>query len=309
MTNAPTSSRSSKDNISACLSITLLVLSIDVVQAYAQWPWPWPDSSHLPAGATQYGNAFPDGNLWAAGTLYTPVHPPQRYLSWTFEYAHGGLPDIYGALDPAMATYHDKNNTLVVGCDMYNLDGLPIAQTNSLPINASDPRWNPFRNGYAGGLETLAADLPGADTAYSILRDTMILFHIANTGSDDPNGVTHAWLSFNFLGNYFDSDYMDDSVPPATVSFGPNCVIDGTYYAPAETPIGRWGYYGFAVTLTNNVESETFAIANTSIGDIWLDTLQIATDTVPEPGTWGLVALGGLGLIIRRRRQGHSKRF
>lgn len=302
MTNTTTSALGSREKVSVCISFALLILSLDVVQACAQWPYPWPDSSNLPAGATQSGNVFPGGNLWGGNKLYTPSNLPQRYLSWSFGEPCDGLPNIHGPLDPGMATYRDMHGTRIIGYDMYNLDGIPIGQSNSLPINASDSRWNPHRNGYVG--EQFASDIPNSSSGAAMIGShAMAVFHVKNPGNNNPNTVTYAWLSFNYLGNYFDLENADDTVPPAIAAFGPGCVMNGSYFAPAETASAKWGYYGFAVTFTNNSDSETFAIGNISNGDMWLDTLQIATVCTPEPSTWGLVALGGLVLIVSRRRR------
>ena len=126
MTNTTTSALGSRRKVSVGISFALLILSFDVVQACAQWPYAWPDSSNLPAGATQSGNVFPDGNLWGGGTLYTPANLPERYLSWSFGGPCDGLPSIHGPLDPGMATYRNGNGTRIIGSDMYNLDGIPV---------------------------------------------------------------------------------------------------------------------------------------------------------------------------------------
>ena len=304
MTKTTTYTLGSKKKISVCISFALLILSFDVVQACAQWPYPWPDSSHLPAGATQYGNVFPGGNLWGGGKLYTPSNLPQRYLTWSFG-DDSGLPDIHGPLDPGLATYRNTSGTTLVGSDMYNLDGIWLGDTNSLPINVSDSRWDPHRDGYAGG--NFAADIPHSSSG-ALMIQTLDVFHINNLGNNDPNTVTHVWLSFNYLGNYFDLENVDDARPSLIIAFGPGSVVDGSYFARAETASAKWGCYGFAVTFTNNFDSETFAIGNISGNDMWVDNIQIATVTVPEPGPWGLVAVGGFVLVVWRCLRGTAGR-
>ena len=298
MTNTTLSALGSRWKVSVCISFALVILLLAVFQARAQWPYPWPDSSHLPAGATQSGNVFPGGNLWGGGTLYTPANLPQRYLSWSCG-DDSGLPDIHGPLDPGLATYRNNSGTISVGSDMYNLDGIHVGDTNSLPINASDSRWDWHRD-YGGGCYD--TDIPqSSGTVLEIGPGIMILFHISNPGNNDPNVETHAWLSFKYFGNYFYPELEDETAPQAIVAFGPGSAINGWYHDPTELATAKWGCYGFAVTFTNNSDSETFAIGNVTDSEIFVDNVQIATVTVPEPGTWGLVALGGFVLIVSRR--------
>ncbi|HUJ71744.1 MAG TPA: hypothetical protein VLZ30_05835, partial [Verrucomicrobiae bacterium] len=160
-----------------------------------------------------------------------------------------------------------------------------------------DSRWDWHRDGYVGGNYDL--DIPQSSGAVlQISPGRMILFHINNPGNNDANTETRTWLSFEYFGNYFNPEVEDETAPQAIVAFGPDSVINGWYHDPTELATAKWGCYGFAVTFTNNPDSETFAIGNVTDCEIFVDNIQIATVTVPEPGAWELVALGGLVLIV-----------
>ncbi|HUI06577.1 MAG TPA: hypothetical protein VL486_06190 [Verrucomicrobiae bacterium] len=290
MTNTTTSRSDSRKKISVCIVFLLSILSVGAVHARAQWASPWPDSSNLPAGATQYGNVFPNGNLWDGNTLYTPANLPQRYLLWDFEDPYNGFPHMYGALDPEKATYHDANGTLIVGTDLYSLHGFGMSQLNAIPTSASDPRWNLNRNGNVQGS---FGDGPweNASRAVIIGQDELVVFQIDNTGNGDPNAEKHAWISFN----YCNTDTDDDS--PIVFAFGAGTVVDGWYHQVSKPSVLQWGWYAFAVTITNDCDNVSFGIGNPDGENLNIDNFQIAAVSVPEPSAWGLVVLGGLALV------------
>jgi len=293
MTNITTFAHDSKKTISVCVAFLLIILCFDVVQANAQWPSPWPDSDNLPAGATQYGDVFPGGNLWGGGKLYTPSNLPQRYLDWSFENPNNAFPDIYGALDPEKAIYYDANGTLVIGSDLFALYGIGMAQLNSLPTSVSDPRWDPFRNGNVNGCFG-EGPWENASGALIVCQDSLAVFQIDNTGNGDPHLEKHAWISFN----YCNTDTDDDS--PIVFAFGAGTVVDGWYHQAAKPSALQWGWYAFALTITNDCDNVSFAIGNPDGENLNIDNLQIAAVCIPEPSTWGLLALGGLVLVMLR---------
>ena len=287
MTNSTLSALGSSKKLLVGISFIFLILSPDVVRACAQWPWPWPDSNNLPAGATQCGNMFPGGNLWAGNTLYTPANLPQRYLVWDFEAPHNAYPVIYGTLDPGKATYYDVDGRLSVGADLYNLRGLNTSETNSIPTNATDPRWDPYRNGNVEGH--FREDIPGnPGTTLVFGQDELIVFQVDITGNHSPGLGQHGWISFNYCNVAVEGD------SPLVVAFGAGTVIDGWYHLPANPETLQWGCYGFALTITNNCGNVSFAIGDLDSENLYVDNLQIAAIAVPEPSSWKLIALGWL---------------
>jgi hypothetical protein len=278
-----------------CIPLLLLILPSNVVQAcIPSWPCPWPDSSNLPAGASQYGNVFPGGNLWDGSTLYSPANLPQRYLVWTFESPYNGYPNLYGAMDPGKATYRDASGTLIVGSDLYNLYGLDISQSNSIPTSASDPRWDRWRNGIVQGYfhEGMCGN-PGAALEFG--QDVLIVLQIDNTGNHCPDPEKHAWISFRYCNVAVEGD------SPMVIAFGAGTVVDGWYHLPANPEALQWGWYGFALTITNGGDNVSFAVGDLDSENLYIDDLQIACVCIPEPVTWRLVALGAPALVVLRR--------
>jgi hypothetical protein len=280
--------------ICVCIGFTLLVLFSDVVQACAQWVFPWPDSSNLPAGATQYGNVFPGGNLWDGSTLYTPANLPQRYLTWDCGDPWDGLPRIHGASDPGMATYRDSGGTFRLGLDRYNLDGVPM--TAPLPTSPNDEVWENCLTGHAG--ENFFDGIPGNPTTVAGVGPyRMMLFLISNPGNPGPNSETHVWVSLDY---FFDIDAGDVPVLPLAFLCSPGGVTNGWYHEPADSETEKWGRFGFALSFGPNCEAETLALVNAAPHSIYFDSIQITAVTVPEPGTCGLVAFGALALVVSR---------
>jgi hypothetical protein len=294
MTKPTTSALGSRNQILVCICVVLLTLPLNVGWASTQsWPYPWPDSSNLPAGATQSGNVFPGGNLWGGGTLYTPDHMPQRYLTWDFEDPWDCLPHIHGISDPGLASYRNSMGTFTLGRDRYNLDG--IDNTWRVPTDLNDESvWELILYYASAGQNLVDGNAGNFTTVDEVPGNRMILFDIANPGNPGPDSETHVWISVDY---FFDVDAVNVPVLPLTFRSSPGCVTNGWYHDPADAASEKWGRFAFAVTFGPGCEAETLAIANQVSRYIHFDNIQIAAVTVPEPSTWTLVAFGGLILI------------
>ena len=114
--------------------------------------------------------------------------------------------------------------------------------------------------------------------------------YIQMTSTKHPSGVTVAGgnaAGDTFTSGTFDTGRYDLQHPggiPAGMPGGPAC----------------WYTYDWGFTITPNPEFEDIVIDMPYCG--WIDQIDIDTIcTVPEPATMGLLVLGGLAVLRRRR--------
>lgn len=143
----------------------------------------------------------------------------------------------------------------------------------------------------AGSLTT-TIDLTngGADTA-TIAAGSMQFNFGAWLGSYVSN-IDRAQISYLFR------DATNTAIGTATT------FDDGS----AGTPNGTWSEYTDSGTLPTNADNVLITIANSAAAgqagsnDGYADLVSFSTTAVPEPSSTALLGLGGLALIIRRRK-------
>ena len=83
-------------------------------------------------------------------------------------------------------------------------------------------------------------------------------------------------------------------------------ILNSFYYDPTNT--GPVAYETFSFNEKASTDLTTFYFhAIDSYGSILVDNVSVSP--VPEPATWGLLALGSAGLLSLRARNKHPARF
>jgi len=153
--------------------------------------------------------------------------------------------------------------------------------------------------------QTFTGDTTGAPTFNRPLASFLGLSVLGQNVRYDALGFTvDVSGSYNFLSLAAGS--WDNFLFLYSPSFDPTApLLNGVIGNDDFPSIGRAGFNGVALTagtpyvlVTTGFEAPNFgAFTNTITG------LGVATP-VPEPGTWGLMALGlaGIGALVRRRR-------
>ena len=142
--------------------------------------------------------------------------------------------------------------------------------------------------------------MPGPDESSTVSGWTLgttsgtgtIILHVPN--NPDPNEIKYIYLQIT-------STKAPSSVTPVGGGSG-GPYTGGTWSTgvPQWQESNGWYTYNWGLTIEPNPEYEDIAITvpfGTSIDQIVVDTIC----TTPEPATMGLLLLGGLALLRRRR--------
>jgi hypothetical protein len=125
-------------------------------------------------------------------------------------------------------------------------------------------------------------------------RRASYVFHYGNWDREAP--VKLIWFQFRMFqgsGGYWNGDWR-----------GPEGYqTDWEWVATEDHPDGSVTALAFRWITPNPPWEELYASIMVPGGDIkWVEYARIATVCVPEPGLIGLVGLGALGLLARRRK-------
>ena len=125
-----------------------------------------------------------------------------------------------------------------------------------------------------------------------------VTFHIDNLNNSNP--VKHVWLEMEWGGNVTPVYSVGVNADPSG-----SVVIDDVVSDSLPWPdplLGQFDNKGF--TLMPNPVWEELTITFTADPDelLIIDSLHLATECIPEPATLALLGVGGVLLMIRRRR-------
>ncbi|MBE3065622.1 MAG: PEP-CTERM sorting domain-containing protein, partial [Spirochaetes bacterium] len=137
------------------------------------------------------------------------------------------------------------------------------------------------------------------------------LMDVGNEGDRIVALTTALHVDDEYLHVFFDYRFMTDGKLTIDLQGTLLDQIDSPYDDPDGLDLGRDVYAEYdkwfnltALGFTNGTTRDlTFTLANIGDPEIRLDGLRIETSGVPEPATLSLLALGGLGVLLRRRRR------
>ena len=112
-----------------------------------------------------------------------------------------------------------------------------------------------------------------------------------------PVSGVGAYIQSNNFGNYTGS--LD------ATAYSPSGADLGTYVVSGDNTGGNTGtapFLGIQDLSGVNISSIVFSTTNSGAG-FAIDSLELSTSSVPEPGSLALLAVAGVGLISRRRRR------
>ncbi len=132
----------------------------------------------------------------------------------------------------------------------------------------------------------------GHDGVWRIYGDDYLLLHIPNTENTGPETSKEIWLQITYSAGSIERKPQLQVMPSAvSIEHVQETVIDALYYHDI-----------FKITLVPNPSEEWIAIMPRDC-TLYIDEVVVDTICIPEPATMSLVVLGGLGLLIRKRKR------
>lgn len=126
--------------------------------------------------------------------------------------------------------------------------------------------------------------------------DDEVKFDLDNYNNNNPEKLIRIQITFNAI----------EGGRPIAVDICVNNEPDDMYVplAPVETHDHGMGWVteAYDIVLMPNPESETIGLKFASY-PAFVDQVVIDTICIPEPATMGLLVLGGIGVLMRRRRK------
>lgn len=111
---------------------------------------------------------------------------------------------------------------------------------------------------------------------------------VADTASDASEGAAELFYQANLILSY-----------DATTGILAAKTLDGTGVLGSVDVVNDWGMSA-SDTFAFGIQGNSGNIAAADGDDMWLDNMSL--ETVPEPSSTALLGLGGLALMLRRRR-------
>ena len=224
-------------------------------------------------------------------TNYTPINIATGVSAWLY----------YGYTDQGSYTAGSPSG------GMMNTDTNNAAAFSPLNFNT-----NSSQTGLSGSTGWMELTYPGASPSSS----TAFIFDQAPSSGSSTNNfyfTTNLIASSETLNLYLIS-YDSKSNISATLPDGGSFTADGVVlpYSPASDTDGTGTGHGYGIlslNITGGTIGETLTLTDTNnITGVNNDSysnvgIQAANVVVPEPATIGLVAVGGMGLLLLKRRK------
>lgn len=238
--------------------------------------------SSPPASANSFNNSN-----------YTPINIATGASAWVY----------YGYTDQGSYTAGSS------GGGMMNTDTNNAAAFSSLNFNTNSSQTGGGLSGSTGWMELT---YPGASPSSS----TAFIFDQAPPSGSNTNNF---YFTTNLIApsetlNLYLITYDSKSNISATLPDGGSFTADGVVlpYSPASDTDGTGTGHGYGILslhITGGTVGETLTFTDTNYitgvnNDSYSNVgIQAANVVVPEPATIGLVAVGGMGLLLLRRRK------